>query len=111
MNTGGIKSRIWDEKNRPPQLEGTVKLRAHLGNKEEEVSFFIAERLSDPVMLGCDLRDKDIKAIRPRKRTAELEVVTTVPVVRKPTRNSGTQESPKIGEEYTAAKDRVSNKI
>lgn len=45
---------------------------------------YVADRLETSVILGCDLGDKDAKAIRPLNPLVELDDGTTVPIVRQP---------------------------
>ena len=67
---------------------GVVSLRVQVGLYQSRVDFVVCERLSVPVILGCDYCDRHIEAIRPRSKEIELDDGTTVPIVRAPTKRS-----------------------
>jgi len=67
---------------------GVITLRVQLGSHQARVDFVVCERLSVPVILGCDFCDKHVEAIRPRSKTVELEDGTTIPIIRAPTKRS-----------------------
>lgn len=90
--------RIRDSNNRPILINWKEKLQVHIGKKVETffpmctwrftVTLFVADRLGAPIILGCDLFDKQIEAIRPRKRVVENDDGTSVPIVRKITNDA-----------------------
>ena len=63
---------------------GTVTLRCQLGSYETRVNFVVCERLSVPVILGCDFCDRYVEAIMPRQKMVELDDGSTVPIIRVP---------------------------
>ena len=63
---------------------GMVTLRCQLGSYQVRVDFVVCERLSVPVILGCDFCDRYVEAIMPRRKTVELDDGTTIPIVRAP---------------------------
>ena len=63
---------------------GTVTLKCQFGSYFVRVNFVVCERLSVPVILGCDFCDRYVEAIMPRRKVVELDDGTTVPIVRAP---------------------------
>ncbi len=78
----GNEVRVRDANKRQLRLAGTVDLKVTIGNRDQLVTFYVAEQLATPVILGCDFCDKHIEAIKPRRRVVELVDGTTVPIIR-----------------------------
>ncbi len=78
----GNEVRVRDANKRQLRLAGTVDLRVTIGNRDQLVTFYVAEQLATPVILGCDFCDEHIEAIKPRRRVVELVDGTTVPIIR-----------------------------
>ena len=63
---------------------GTLSLQCQIGACSMRVNFVVCERLSVPVILGCDFCDRYVEAIRPRRRLVEMDDGSTVPIIRSP---------------------------
>ncbi len=103
--------KVRDANNRPLSMLGKINLHVQIGTKVSLVAFYVVEKLATSIILGCDFCDKNIDAIRPRKRYVELDDGTTVPIVRKP--SSRSQFAPPLPEDqvYVPPKGRASTKI
>ncbi len=78
--------RVRDANRRQLHLCGTIQLLVTIGTRSQLVTFYVADHLAAPVILGCDFCDDHVEAIRPRKRVIELADGTTVPIIRAPKR-------------------------
>lgn len=97
-------TKILEAKNRLLKTAVTINLATKLGSQSEMLIFYVANRLATSVILGCDLCDKHLESICPRKRLVELDAGTTVPIIRKP--NKGLLDAEPLPEEqeYILAK-------
>ena len=73
-----------DANNNPIRMKGLADLIVHLGSHLVKLEFIVCERLAAPLILGCDLMDRFVEAIYPRKKTVEMDDGTTIPITRKP---------------------------
>ena len=74
--------RIKDAGNRNVKIAGKITLTVMLGNRGGSISFYVIERLTTQVILGCHFCDKHVEAIKPRQRLVEMDDGTTVPILR-----------------------------
>ena len=58
-------------------------------------TFIVCERLTAPVLLGCEFNDKFVEAIYPRRKLVELDDGTKIPIVRKPAMRAA--NAPSVG--------------
>lgn len=100
---------IRDENAKTLVISSRLTLNVQLGTCSERVKFYVAEKLTTTMTLGCDFADKDVEGIRPRTRTVRFVYGTTVPIVHKRT----SQKSDKLSKvhDYTPRNGRPSNKI
>ena len=93
------------------QSLGVITLRVQLGLYQSRVDFVVCERLSVPVILGCDFCDRHVEAIRPRSKEVELDDGTTVPIVKAPAKRS--RESVPLPQAFAfpSHRDRISTKV
>ena len=64
---------IKDAGNKRVDISGSIDLTVQLGTRQEVIQFYVVERLSTDVILGCDFCDKHVETIRPRRRIVELD--------------------------------------
>lgn len=74
---------INDANGRPVNIVGTVSLYVRFGSYVVKCDFYVCEHLATSYILGGDFCDRFVNAIRPRKRTVELDDGTEIPIVRK----------------------------
>lgn len=86
--TGDNMKRIREAYNRPLHIKGSVIPQVNLEMKDEKVTFYVAEQLVAPIILGCDLCSKNFDAKQPRKCVVLMDDGTYVPLVWRPTRSS-----------------------
>lgn len=72
ITNGDNIPRIRDDNNQPLPIKEKVKLQVHLLKKVETVTFYVAERLAAPIILGCNFCGKHIEAITPRQRAVKM---------------------------------------
>ena len=77
---------VRDANKRQLRLCGQIQLMVTIDSRDQLVTFYEADHLATPVILGCDFLDKNVEAIRPRNRTIELADGTIVPIIRVPKR-------------------------
>ena len=106
-----IRTDIRDANNRRVQIIGTINLVLRIGDRSETVRFNVVERLGTDVIVGCDYLDKNVEAIRPRKRVVELDDGTTVPILGRGTRSKTLQGTIPEEEQLPSKAPRASRKI
>ena len=67
-------------------IKGTIRLAVNVGKSDEIMTFYVAEKLVTPVLLGCDYCDSHVESIRPRNRIVEMSGGSTVNIILKTTR-------------------------
>ena len=102
---------ITDANRRSIRTIGIISLVIQVGRYVVKDEFIVCERLAAPVILGCDLCDKYVEAIYPRKRVIELADGTTVPIVRRPTKRLADAPPLPAAQEYEASSGRISAKV
>ena len=69
----GPLPKVTDANRNPIRMIGKIELVIQLGNWISKTSFIVCEKLTVPVILGCDFCDKFVEAIRPLRRVVELD--------------------------------------
>ena len=90
---------------------GVVTLRVQLGLYQSRVDFVVCERLSVPIILGCDFCDRHIEAIRPRSKEVELEDETKVPIIKAATKRSRESVPLPRAFAFPTHRERISTKV
>ena len=67
-------------------IKGTIRLAVNVGNSDEIVTFYVAEKLVTPVLLGCNYFYSHVEAILPRNLIAEINDGSSVNIIRKANR-------------------------
>ena len=65
---------------------GVIDLMKRIGTRLVRVDFVVWERLAAGVVLGCELMDRLVEAIYPRRKTIKLDDGSSVPITRRPLR-------------------------
>ena len=102
---------IADANGRPLRTCGTVSLVVRLPTREMKCKFIVCERLAAPVILGGEFNDKFVEAIYPRRKMAELDDGTKIPILRKPTTRRADAPPLPSEQEYDNDPGRVSPKL
>ena len=102
---------IADANGRPLRTSGSVTLAVPLATRTMKCKFIVCERLAAPVILGCDVNDKFVEAIYPRRKVVELYDGTKVPIVRKPAARRADAPPLPSEQEYDNDPGRVSPKL
>lgn len=63
-------------------ITGNVDLAVKVGSQLAVVQFYVVYKLGVDVILECNLRDKHVEAIRPRRHVVKLDDDITVPIIR-----------------------------
>lgn len=110
ITTCGILPRSWDANIKPLPLLGRIRLHIRLGTRSSPVTFLDAKRLETPIILGCNVRDQDVEAIRPRILLVELEGATTILITRRPSKQPTTVPLIPHSQQYVPPTGRTTNK-
>ena len=69
--------------NNPIRMKGLADSIVRLGSRLVKLDFIVCERLSAPLILGCDFMDRFAEAIYPRTKTVEMDEGSTIPITPK----------------------------
>ena len=108
----GPLPRITDANRNPIRAVGVISLILQVGNYVIKDDFIVCERLAAPLIVGCDLCDKYVEAIYPRRRTVELADGSTIPIVRRPMkRHASAPPLPAVQEHAAQGRDTTKVKV
>ena len=102
--------RIKDAGNRNVKTAGKISLTVMSGNRVENISFYVVERLTTQVILVCDFCDKHVEEIKPQQRLVEMDDGTTVPILRTSVRKANAVPLPPE-QEFVPKKRRQSMRL
>ena len=75
---------VADANNNPIRMKGLADLIVRLDSRLVKLEFIVCESLAAPLILGCDVMDRFVEAIYPRKKTVKMDDETTIPITQKP---------------------------
>lgn len=74
---------VRDENKKPINFAGTINVAIKLGYQAEMLPFYVTDKLAMDVILDCDLYDRHVEEILPKKPFVELDDGTTLITIRK----------------------------
>ena len=101
---------IKDAGNRNGKIDGKINLTVELGHRVEAISFYVVERLTTQIILGCDFCDKHVEEIKPRQRLVEMDDGSTITILRTSVRKANAVPLPPE-QEFVRQKKRLSARL